>query len=398
MFSERTGWISAPSALSLAIDARRARPEGLIDLTVSNPTRVGLPSLPDDLRAALADPAVAAYDPDPVGPLAARAAVADHYASLGYGVDPGRLRLAASTSEAYGWLFKLLCDPGDAVVVGHPTYPLLDDLARLEGVTLTPLTSTWFGRWELDLDALDAAATPRTRAVALVHPNNPSGAFISRAEREALVARCARLGLALVVDEVFLEYAHREDARRAPSFVTCDEVLTFTLGGLSKTLALPQMKLGWVHVGGPPRERDEALRRLEHVADSYLSAGTPALCAAPVWLRHRERLQRPVRERLAHNLDALRRAVTAGSAATLLPVEGGWSAVLRVPGTRSEEEWVLALLERGVLVQPGYYFDLPGEGHLVLSLLPRVEEFAEGVARLTALVDEECGGVTPARW
>lgn len=395
MFSDRTAWITRPSPLSVAIAERRALP-GLIDLTASNPTAVDLPPLAPELIAALADPSVALYDPDPAGPLTARAAVAAHYASLGYAVDPEHLRLSASTSEAYGWLFNLLCDRGDAVVVGHPSYPLLDDLARLEGVALTPVGSTWHGRWELDLDALDEAITPSTRAIALVHPNNPSGAYVTLELREALIARCRERGLALLVDEVFLEYPHRDDPLRAPSFVGCDEVLTFTLSGLSKTLALPQMKLGWVHVGGPEALRSEALRRLEHIADSFLSVGAPVLRAAPVWLRHREALQRPVRERIARNLATLKRAITAESPVSLLPVEGGWSAVLRLPATRGDDAWVLALLERGVLVQPGYFFDVPGDGHMVLSLLPRPDQFEEGVARLSALVAEDCG-LTPAR-
>lgn len=395
MFSERTAWITHPSPLGEAIAARRGRP-GLLDLTASNPTTVALAPLRPDLIAALADPGVASYDPDPAGPPAARAAVAAHYAALGYAVDPGHLRLAASTSEAYAWLLKLLCDPGDAVVVAHPGYPLLDDLARLEGVALTPVGSTWHGRWELDLGALDAALTPRTRAVALVHPNNPSGAYVTLDLRDALVERCRRLGLALIVDEVFLEYPHRDDPRRAPSFVACSGALTFTLGGLSKTLGLPQMKLGWVHVGGPDPARAEALRRLEHIADSYLSVGAPVLLAAATWLRHREALQRPIRERLAENLAALRRALPAESPVSLLPVEGGWSAVLRLPATRDDDAWVLALLARGVLVSPGYLFDVPGDGHLVLSLLPRPDHFAEGIARLLAVVAEDCA-VTPTR-
>ncbi|MDB4931073.1 MAG: aminotransferase [Myxococcaceae bacterium] len=395
MFSDRTAWITPPSPLSVAIAARRALP-GLIDLTAANPTEVDLPPLAPELVAALADPGVVRYDPDPAGPLAARAAVAAHYASLGHRVEPAHLRLAASTSEAYGWLFKLLCDPGDAVAVAHPSYPLLDDLARLEGVALVGVASTWHGRWELDLDALDAALTPRVRAIALVHPNNPSGAYVTLDLRDALVERCRRRGLALVVDEVFLEYPHRDDARRAPSFVGCDEVLTFTLSGLSKTLALPQMKLGWVHVGGPPAARDEALRRLEHVADSYLSVGAPVLRAAPAWLRHREALQRPVRERVAANLAALARAFAGESPVTLLPVEGGWSAVLRLPATRDDDDWVRALLDRGVLVSPGYFFDIPGDGYVVLSLLPRPDQFAEGVERLRGVVAED-GAVTPAR-
>jgi alanine-synthesizing transaminase len=392
MLSNRTAWITAPSPLSVAIAARRALP-GLIDLTAANPTDVDLPPLAPALVAALADPGVVRYDPDPAGPLDARAAVAAHY---GGRVDPAHLRLAASTSEAYGWLFKLLCDPGDAVAVAHPSYPLLDDLARLEGVALVPVASTWHGRWELDLAALDDALTPRTRAIALVHPNNPSGAYVTRDLRDALVARCRTHGIALVVDEVFLDYPHRDDARRAPSFVGCDEVLTFTLSGLSKTLALPQMKLGWVHVGGPPGARDEALRRLEHIADSYLSVGAPVLRAVPVWLRHREALQRPVRERIGANLATLQSALAGESPISLLPVEGGWSALLRLPATRSDDEWVLAMLDRGVLVSPGYYFDVPGDGFIVVSLLPRSDQFAEGVDRLRTVVAEDCA-VTPAR-
>ncbi len=386
MFSERTSFIGAPTSFSEAVAARRRESGALLDLTESNPTAVGLPPLPDAMRTALAGPSVLRYVPDPAGPRAIREAVAEHYARLGVAVDPDHLRLSASTSEAYGWLLKLLCDAGDAVLVAHPSYPLLDDLARFEGVALRAVPSTFAGRWELDVEGFAAAADSGARAIALVHPNNPTGAYVSRDEREALCALARARGLALVVDEVFLEYPLR-DGVRVESFARCDDVLTFTLAGLSKSLALPQMKLGWVHVSGPAELRDEALRRLEHIADSYLSVGAPVLAAAPAWLAQATALQAPVRARIATNLATLRRVFDARSAATLRAPEGGWSAVLRLPATDTDEGWARTLLSRGVVVHPGYLFDATSETCVVLSLIVDPGVFAAGIEALREAVD-----------
>ncbi len=390
MFSSRARWNLSPNALSLAVDARRASGRPFDDLTESNPTRVGL-SLPwGDAYGALSSPSVARYEPDPRGLSVAREAVRGYYRERGYEVDLGRVVLTASTSEAYGWLFKLLCDPGDDVLVAHPSYPLFDDLAKLEGVALRPFALSYEGRWELDTGALERARTDRTRAVLLVHPNNPTGSFVSRDERRALTDFCRAHGLALVVDEVFGDYAWRDDPTRVASFVDEEAALTFTLSGLSKVVALPQMKLGWIAVGGADEQRREALARLEMIADCYLSVGAPVQHAAAGFLARRAEAQRAVMQRVTANRRAVERAVGEGSRATLLAADGGWYAVLRVPRTRSEEAWVLSLLDDDdVLVQPGWFFDFAREAYLVVSLLPREEVFERAIARVLARVDAE---------
>jgi hypothetical protein len=383
VFSARTRWDRTANRLARLLDEKRRAGAPLIDLTESNPTRAGLP-YPGDLLAPLADPAGRRYDPKPAGLLEARRAVALDYARRGVPLDPARLLLTASTSEAYALLFKLLCDPGDQVAVPRPSYPLFDFLARLESVDVVRYPLRYDAAWSVDLDALRAAVTGRTRAVVVVHPNNPTGSFLKRAEAEALLALCAEHGLALIADEVFADYAIGPDASRSGSFAADGPALAFALGGLSKSCGLPQLKLAWVAVAGPERLRDEALGRLEIVADTYLSVGTPVQRSAAALLARRAELQRPIAERLRRNLERLRRAV-AGSPATLLAVEGGWYAVVQVPRTVSEEERVLRLLERhDVLVHPGYFFDFESEAFLVLSLLAAPDAFAAGLARLAA--------------
>lgn len=390
MFSARTLWNLTPNALSAHLAARRASGRPFDDLTESNPTRVGLGLAHGPAWAALAAPAVARYEPDPRGLPVAREAVCAYYAARGHALTPDDLVLTASTSEAYAWLFKLLCDAGDEVLVAHPSYPLFDDLAKLEGVALRSVPLADEGRWELDVDALDAAVTDRTRAVLIVHPNNPTGSLVSREGREALVAMCARRSLALVVDEVFGDYAWRDDRTRSGSFCDEDRALTFTLSGLSKVLAMPQLKLGWMVVRGPKPLRDEALARIEMIADSYLSVGAPVQHAAAALLAHRGAVQGAIRARVAANFTTLRGAIGAESCATLLPADAGWYAMLRVPRTRSDDAWVRALLDDDdVLVQPGWFFDVAREGVLVVSLLPEEPVFARAVARLVARVDAE---------
>ncbi len=388
MFSDRTLWNLTPNALSAHLAARRASRRPFDDLTESNPTRVGLGLAHGPAWSALAAPAVARYEPDPRGLPVAREAVCAYYAARGHALTPDDLVLTASTSEAYAWLFKLLCDAGDEVLVAHPSYPLFDDLAKLEGVTLRAVPLADEGRWELDVDALASAVTPRTRAVLIVHPNNPTGSLVSREAREALVAMCARRGLALVVDEVFGDYAWRDDRTRAGSFCDEDRALTFTLSGLSKVLAMPQLKLGWMVVRGPRALRDEAIARLDMIADSYLSVGAPVQHAAASLLAHRESVQGAIRARVAANLGALRAGLHGGSCATLLAADAGWYAMLRVPRTRSDDAWVRALLDDDdVLVQPGWFFDVPREGVLVVSLLPEEPVFARAIARVLARID-----------
>jgi hypothetical protein len=384
MFSERTRWDLRPNRLAERLAARRAAGARLLDLTESNPTRAGL-RCPDGLLESLSRPPARLYEPSPFGLPAARAAAAADFARRGFPVSVERVVLSASTSEAYAFLFKLLCDPGDEVLVPRPGYPLFEFLATLESVRVRSYPLVHDGRWSIDLSALRALVSPRTRAVVVVNPGNPTGAYLRSEELEALEALCAERGLALVSDEVFADFSFREDPRRAASVARDGPALAFALGGLSKSCGLPQLKLAWTAVTGPPRLVADALARLEVVADTYLSVSTPVQVAAPDLLARREELQAPLRERVAANLLALRSALGPGSPATLLEPEGGWSAVLRVPATSTEEERVTRLLDqRDVLVHPGYFFDFPHEAFLVLSLLPPPAEFAEGVARVLA--------------
>ncbi len=384
MFSARTRWDLTANRLARLLEEKRARGEVVLDLTESNPTRVGLP-VPRNLLEPLAQSAALRYEPTPVGLLPARTAVAAEFGRRGAALDPSRILLTASTSEAYAFVFKLLCDPGDEVLVPCPGYPLFDFLAGLESVRVRSYPSIWDGAWQVDLTALASAMSPRTRAVVVVHPNNPTGVFLKSGELAAIETLCASRGAALVSDEVFADYTFRPDLRRAPSVARDGAALALTLGGLSKSCALPQLKLAWIAVTGPEAERREALARLEVVADTYLSVSTPVQVAVPALLARREELQQPLRARLAGNLEALRACLGPASPATLLEPEGGWYAVLRVPATISEEERVVRLLAEGnVLVHPGYFFDFPREAFLVLSLLPPPETFAAGLGRLLA--------------
>jgi len=299
-------------------------------------------------------------------------------------VDPARVVLTSSSSEAYAWLFKVLCDPGDAVLVPRPSYPLFEHLTRLEGVTAEPYDLTWHGRWEIDHATLDAASA-RARAVVAVSPNNPTGSFLSPAEFERLSGTCAARGWPLVVDEVFADYALDGHRHATDQGVTSAQTLTFTLGGCSKTLGLPQVKLGWIVVAGPGAEVDEALGALELVADSYLSVATPVQQAAAALLAGAAPVRDAIRARACAALAAAREAVEGVAACTLLPVEGGWSAVVRVPATRGEERLVLDALEHdGVLVHPGYFFDFPHEAFVVVSLLTPPGVLRDGLSYVLA--------------
>ena len=386
MLSARTGWDLTPNRLSSVLEARRTRGEPVLDLTETNSTRVGLP-YPPDLLAPLADPAALTYEPSPLGLASAREAVSADHARRGVPVHPGRVVLTASTSEAYAWLFKLLCDPGDAVLVPRPSYPLFAYLARLESVDVHPYALSYDGEWHLGPDAVLEAVTPRTRAVVVVSPNNPTGSFLKRAEAEALLELCAERELAVISDEVFADYAFGSDPRRMASLAGDGAALAFSLGGLSKSCGLPQLKLAWIAVSGPEKWSGPARARLEVVADTYLSVSTPVQRAAPALLARRWELQRPIAERVTANRDALRRRLGPGSPASLLAAEGGWSAVVQVPATESEEERVTRLLEeQGVLVHPGYFFDFPREAFLVLSLLPPRDVFEEAIDRIIAVL------------
>jgi aspartate/methionine/tyrosine aminotransferase len=381
MFSTRVPADLAPNQLTAAERAVRARGVRLIDLTETNPTRVGLP-YPEDALMALADPSGLSYDPIPFGLTSAREAVADRIDAVGRPIDPARVILTASTSEAYSFLFKLLCDPGDEVLVPVPSYPLFEHLTRLELVEVRPYPLEYHGAWSIDAHAVEAAVTSRTRAVLVVSPNNPTGSVLTRGDLAALASLCASRGLALVGDEVFCDYLldPRPDIARV---LDQDQALTFSLGGLSKSAGMPQLKLGWMAAGGPSPLVAAALARLEIICDAFLSVSTPVQRAVGSLLASGQEIRRLILERVTRNLLELQALVAARPSCSLYRVEGGWSAVIRVPATRSEETLVVDLLEQeSVLVHPGYFFDFPHEAFVVLSLLPEPGEFREGAARL----------------
>ena len=370
---------SAPNTLTQRLDTLRQSGTPYVDLTESNPTRAGI-AYPEDLLRPLSQPAALRYEPQPLGLIAAREAVALDCARRGARVHPDQVVLSASTSEMYTWLFKLLCDAGESVLVPRPSYPLFEHLTRLEGIRAEPYRLEYHGRWEIDLDGL-AAAPPGTRAVLLVSPNNPTGSFVSAREVEAVTRLCRDRGWALVVDEVFADYTL--DAASPITDLAADAgVLAFSMGGASKSLGLPQVKLGWTIVGGPAADRAAALDGLELIADTFLSVGTPVQVAAPELLRRGAEVREAIHARVRRNLAAARRVAGNHPACDVLPVEGGWSGVVRVPATHGEEALVLGLLrDERILVHPGYFFDFEHEAFLVFSLLVPEDVFADAFDR-----------------
>lgn len=395
-FSRRTGWEAGETVWAQALRERLAAGLRVMDLTVSNPTACGLGPEGEEVSRPLADAGARRYRPDPLGMLEAREAVTRYYAEAGATMPSGQICLTTSTSEAYSFLFRLLCDPGDEVLIASPSYPLFDLLARLDDVVLReyPLfyepgwhagaTAHTPGGWSFDLHGLEEAIGPRTRAIVVVHPNNPTGNYASPQERAALRAVCARHGLALVVDEVFLDYPLPSVAADVPlcsSFAAeASDCLCFVLSGLSKICAMPQVKLSWLAALGPTRHVQEAMARIEVVSDTFLSVSGPTQFALPHWLAGRHAAQGRIRERMARNLEVLDRRLR-GSLGDRLAMEGGWTVVLRVPVAVGDEEFALATLGRGVAVQPGSLYGLPG-GRCVLSLLTPPAVWDEGIARL----------------
>jgi aspartate/methionine/tyrosine aminotransferase len=387
MFSTRSTWDLEPNPLAQLAAAKRAAGGILYDLTVSNPTTCGFDYPAPAILAALSDPAQLRYAPTPMGAPGARAAIARYYRERGATVDPAHVLLTASTSEAYAWCFKLLADPGDSVLIPQPSYPLFEYLAGLDGVHPLPYPLGYDGEWHIDFPALAAGIEPRTRAIILVHPNNPTGSFLKQAEYGRLVALCREHGLALICDEVFADFAYAADVGRMGTLAAQEDILTFTLNGLSKVAGLPQLKLSWLVVSGPPATRQAALAQLELIADTYLSVGAPVQLALPQLLALSGGLRDQIRARVALNRQQLDRALAPDLPAHALPAEGGWYAIVRLPAWRTEEEWALTLLaDADVLVQPGYFYDLPFRPALVLSLLPPPAVFSTGIARLVGLL------------
>ena len=382
MFSHRTEWNLASNRFTEAQNEARQSGAKLLDLTISNPTHAGFTCDQATILGALNRPESLQYDPQPKGLLVAREAVAEYYRERGESVDPESLILTTSTSEGYSYLFRLLCNPGDEVLVPKPSYPLFDFLADLDDVKLTPYLLLYDHGWHVDLPCLRNAVTERSRAIVVVDPNNPTGSYASAAEREALNKFCAEHNLALIVDEVFLDYSH--DGQRRPSFAGNREALTFVLSGLSKISGLPQMKLAWIAASG--QDAEPALARLEVIADTYLSVNAPIQHAANPLLEQRKTLQTMLLQRVWENLNELDTQLAAQKACSRLDVQGGWCVIIRVPVVQSDEDLAIDLLrDARVLVHPGHFYDFPREGYLVVSLITPVDNFREGVQRLLAL-------------
>ena len=383
MFSHRTSWKLTQNALTRAIEEAREAGANLLDLTTSNPTRAGLKYDSENLLGAFSNDKALDYDPQSKGLLSAREAVAEYYRQEHdiFQLDPERIILTTSTSEAYSYIFRLLCNADDEILVPKPSYPLFEFLADLQDVRLIPYPLLYDHGWQIDFPSLYKSVTHRTRAVVVVHPNNPTGSFVRGEEVSALSGFCKEYGLAIIADEVFLDYAL--DGAPRTSFAKNDEVLTFALSGVSKVSGLPQMKLAWMVVNGPPDSATDAMSRLEIIADTYLSMSAPIQLAAPVLLDQRKNIQPLLLDRTRENLQELDRALLRQKSCQRLAVEGGWYTILRVPVTRSDEELSIELVQRaGVLVHPGHFFDFASEGNLVLSLITASDAFREGVKRI----------------
>lgn len=392
------------------MEEHRLQGRELLDLTASNPTTIGLHYNPDKILPALANPEALTYQPSPQGLLSARQAIAGYYAQRGITISPDHLILTTSTSEAYSFLFRLLCEPGDTVLVPTPSYPLFDFLADLQDVKLVPYELVYDHGWQMDFHSLHQALAkaPNCKAVLVVHPNNPTGSYVKPAEAADLARFCAQHTLAIISDEVFLDYSldseknvgapffrpglakgWEERDSGAPSFASGfdrtgeTDALTFTLSGLSKIAALPQMKVAWIAVTGPSGLKRDALNRLEVIADTYLSMNAPVQWAIPAMLAERSNIQHQLISRIRHNLAELDHQLATQKLCNRLDVEGGWYVILRVPVSGSDEELAIALLRRtGVLVQPGHFYDFLSDGYLVLSLITPESDFREGIRRL----------------
>lgn len=383
MFSSRTRWELSPNQLSLRLEKRRRAGLPILDLTESNPTGCEISYPSDEILAALSSPGSLIYEPSPKGLLEARVAIARYYAERGAKVDPEQIIMTASTSEAYAFIFRLLANPQDRIVVPRPSYPLIDFLATLNDVHIDPYPLRYERGWRIDFGTLAGSVSDRSRAILLVNPNNPTGSFLQRGERDSLVEFCRVRELAIVSDEVFADYAFVPNRDRVETMAGTREALTFALGGISKLLGLPQMKLAWICASGPVDLLNRALGRLEVIADTYLSVNTPAQRALPRWLALCDELTQQIRTRVLMNRRYLIDPSQASPVYTCLDAEGGWYSVLRIPEIESEERLVLELLDsEGVLVHPGYFYDFDTDGYLVVSLLPPTPIFQCGIDRM----------------
>lgn len=381
MFADRTKWNLESNRLSAALAKHRAEGRRIIDLTISNPTECGFEYDCAAILDAFGNNSAMRYEPNAQGLEIARRAVAGYYAERGDEVTPKDMFLTTGTSEGYSFVFRLLCNPGDEALVPTPSYPLLDFLADIQDVKLMRYPLVYDHGWQIDFHALERAITSRTRALVVVHPNNPTGHFTKQEEMSRLNEMCARREIALIADEVFLDFALRE--RRHVSFAANAAALTFTMSGLSKISGLPQMKLAWLIVNGPAHLKTQAVARLEVIADAYLSMNAPIQLAAPVFLAQCSNFQKQLMARVKENLAELDRQLAAQKACARLEVEGGWYAVLRVPAMRSDEDLAIELLNaKEVFVHPGHFYDFSSDGYLVVSLIAPAQEFARGMKLL----------------
>jgi aspartate/methionine/tyrosine aminotransferase len=384
LFADRTNWNLEPNRLSEALARHRAAGKPLIDLTASNPTACGFMYDREKILSALANPQGVSYEPEPRGLLAAREAVAGYYTERGDRVAVSDMLLATSTSEAYSFIFRTLCNPGDEVLIPTPSYPLFDLLADIQDVRLVRYPLIYDHGWQIDFHALEAATSARTRAIIVVHPNNPTGHFVKPDERSGLNRICAGRQIAIIADEVFLDFAI--SSKRHFSWAANSEALTFTMSGLSKMCGLPQMKVAWLTASGPKDLKTHALERLDVIADTYLSMNAPVQHAIPQFLEQRHEFQRQLISRVRGNLAELDRQLATQKTCSRLEIEGGWYAVLRVPATRTDEEVALDLIEKkGVYVHPGHFYDFPPDGYLIVSLIAPEQAFAGGIERVVSI-------------
>jgi alanine-synthesizing transaminase len=381
MFAERTNWNLAGNRLSEALARHRAGGTRLYDLTASNPTECGFDYDREVIVAALQNPGGLRYEPNPKGLESARLAVTEYYSARGSRISADDIVLTTSTSEAYSFVFRLLCNPGDELLIPAPSYPLFGFLADIQDVKLVRYPLVYDHGWQIDFHSLQQAITSRTRGVIVVNPNNPTGHFVKENELAKLNEICAAREMALIADEVFLDFSFGE--KKQLSFAGNDGALTFTMSGLSKIAGLPQMKMAWLVASGPEQRKSQALQRLEVIADTYLSPNAPVQLATPVFLEQRHGFQKQVMTRVRKNLAELDRQLAGRKSCGRLEVEGGWYSVLRVPALNSDEELGVELLtERCVYVHPGHFFDFAGDGYLIVSLIAPVDVFAEGMRRI----------------
>jgi alanine-synthesizing transaminase len=384
LFADRTSWNLKPNRLAEALERRKSSGRKLLDLSASNPTECGFKYDAPAIMRSLCTPASLQYHPDPRGLKSARQAVSDYYAARGESISIDDLLLTSSTSEAYSFVFRLLCNPGDEFLIPTPSYPLFDFLADINDVKLVRYALFYDHGWHIDLHALKQSITPRTRGIILVHPNNPTGHFTKPEETAQLNEICSAHQMAIVADEVFLDFSL---GTRQKSFASNSTALTFTMSGISKVSGLPQMKFAWLAVNGPEEMKREALTRLEMIADTYLSLNAPIQLASPILLQQRGPFQKQLMDRVRKNLAHLDTQLAQAKKVTRLEVEGGWYAVLRIPATRSDEEFAIDLLEKyDVYLHPGHFYDFSGDRYLVVSLITPEQDFSEGLRRVLSAV------------